>query len=169
MRVPSPLALASLALLIPALASAQAMPMRKAGLWEMTMQMSAPMQMTVTSKQCTDASEEKAGAAFRSNGPTMPGGVDCKAGVPLPAPGGGWSYSSVCTMKSMTMTTSGVAKGDFNSGYHMESTTRMSPAPIPQLAESHMTMDAKWVGPCPADIKPGDMIVNGRKISKAKG
>ena len=165
MRVPSPLILASVALLVPAVAAAQGLPMRKAGLWEMTMQMSAPMKMTMTSQQCTDLSQEKAGAAFRNSGTNTPSGVDCKSGVPLPAPGGGWSYSQTCTMKNMTMTTNGVAKGDFNSGYHMESTTRMSPAPMPQMAESHMIMDAKWLGPCPADMKPGDMVMNGHKIS----
>ncbi|HTK36720.1 MAG TPA: DUF3617 family protein [Caulobacteraceae bacterium] len=164
MRVPSPLALASLAVLIPAAALAQP-PMRRDGLWEMTIQMSAPVKTTMTTRQCTDASQEKAGAMFRNSGPNAPGGVDCKAGVPLPAPGGGWSYSSTCTMKDMTMATSGTVRGDFRTGYHMESVTRMTPAPMPQLAESHMVMDAKWLGPCPADMKPGDMEMNGRRIS----
>jgi hypothetical protein len=169
MRMPSPLLLAAAAVLIPAAAHAQ--PQRKEGLWEMTMQMSSPMPMNMKTQQCTDASQEKAGAMFRNNnGPSGRSGVDCKAGVPLPAPGGGWSYSSVCTMKSMTMTTNGTARGDFKTGYHMESTTRMEPAPMPQMAETHMTIDAKWLGPCPADMKPGDIVMNGRKIStKPKG
>ena len=166
MRVQSPLLLASLALLAPTFVSAQpGVPMRRDGLWEMTMQMSAPMQMTMTSRQCTDATQEKAGAAFRNSGPSGASGVDCKSGIPLPAPGGGWSFSSTCTMRNMTMSTSGTARGDFRSGYHMESVTRMSPAPMPQMAENHMIIDAKWIGPCPADMKPGDVEMNGRRIS----
>lgn len=163
MRALSPLSVASLALLIPTLAAAQ-VPMRRDGLWEMTMQMSAPVAMTMTSKQCTDASQEKAGAMFRNNSPNA-GGVDCKAGVPLPAAGGGWSYSSTCTMHNMTMSTSGTVRGDFRTGYHMDSTTRMSPAPMPQMAQTHMIIDAKWLGPCPADMKPGDMEMNGHRVS----
>lgn len=141
------------------------MPMRKDGLWEMTMKMSAPMPMTMVTRQCTDGAWEKNGAAFQNNQPQATG-VDCKAGPMGPAPGGGWRYSSTCTMKGgMTMTTSGVAKGDFKGGYHIDSTTRMSPAPMPQMAETRMVMDGKWLGPCPADMKPGDTIINGRKIS----
>jgi hypothetical protein len=59
----------------------------------------------------------------------------------------------------MTMTTSGVASGDFNSAYKVDSTTRMNPAPMPQMAESKMTIEAKWAGPCPAGRKPGDMVM----------
>ena len=160
-------AAAVLATSVPDLALAQAMPMRRDGLWEMTMKMSSPMPMTTTMRQCTDAAEERAGAAFQSGGPQQ-AGVSCKAGTPLPAPGGGWSYTSVCTMRGMTMTTKGVTRGDFRTGYHMESTTRMEPAPVPQMAETKMVMDSKWIGPCPADMKPGDTIVNGRKIPKPK-
>jgi hypothetical protein len=28
-----------------------------------------------------------------------------------------------------------------------------------------MTIDAKWLGPCAADQKPGDMIIAGRKMN----
>lgn len=152
----------AVAALLPAVAAAQ--PMRKDGLWEMTMKMSSPAPVTMTTRQCTDASQEKGGAAFRNNNPQA-SGVDCKAGPMVPVPGG-WRYSSTCTMKTMTMTTTGVATGDFRSGYHMESTTKMSPAPMPQMAESKVVIDAKWLGPCPADMKPGDTIVNGRKFSR---
>jgi hypothetical protein len=172
MRASSLLTFASLAavaaVLIPTVSTAQGMPQRKEGLWEMTMQMSAPVKTTMTSRQCTDAAQEKGGAVFNSSTP-LTSGADCKAGAPLPAAGGGWSYSTTCHMKSMTMTTNGTVRGDFRTGYHMDSVTRMSPAPIPQMAETHMVMDAKWVGPCPADMKPGDIDMNGRRISRPKG
>lgn len=171
MRLPVSLVLASTvaaaAFVLASQAAAQGLPMRRDGLWEMTMKMSAPMAMTTSMRQCTDAAEERAGAAFRNGGPQQ-AGVSCKAGTPMPAPGGGWSYSSVCTMRGMTMTTRGVARGDFRTAYHMESTTRMEPAPMPQMAETRMVMDSKWIGPCPADMKPGDTIVNGRRMPKPK-
>ncbi len=166
MRVPVSLFLAAAALAAAA-APAQAQPARKDGLWEMTMKVTAPMNMNMTSRQCTDASEEKGGAAFRNNGGQMPKGIDCKAGPVTPAAGGGWSYSNTCVMRNMTMTTAGTAKGDFRSGYHIDSVTKMSPAPMPQLAEQHMSIDAKWLGPCPAGMNPGDVEINGKRIAKA--
>ena len=170
MRLLSPLVSASLALaavaLAPLAAHAQSMPMRKAGLWEMTMTMSSPMTMKNTMQTCTDASNEAKGAAFNNNAGGA-SGVTCTSGPVLPSPGG-WRYSQTCTMKNMTMHTEGTASGDFASGYHMDSTTTMSPAPIPQMAQNHMTIDAKWLGPCPAGMEAGDAMVNGRKVSARK-
>ena len=167
MRVPVLLALAFAALPALALAAAPGAPMRRDGLWEMTMKMSAPVPMTMNTRQCTDAAEERAGAAFRNNSPQA-AGVDCKAGPGGPSPGG-WRYSMTCKMQSMTMETTGLARGDFKTAYHVESTTKMTPAPMPQMATTTMVMDAKWLGPCPADMKPGDTIVGGRKIPKPRG
>ena len=143
-------------------------PTRKDGLWEMIMKSSGIVPVNMTMRQCTDPAEERNGAALRDGGGPPQGtpGAECKPGPVLPSPGG-WSFSNTCTIKGgMTMATSGVARGDFNSGYHIDTTTRMTPAPIPQMAETKMTIDAKWLGPCPADMKPGDTIVNGRKISR---
>ena len=170
MRLATPLAFASLALaaavLVPAAASAQSAPTRKAGLWELSMTMSAPMTMHQTMQMCTDATTEAKGLAFNNN-MNAPSGVTCTSGPVTPAPGG-WRYSNTCSMKGMTMATEGTATGDFGSGYRMESTTTMTPAPIPQMAQSHMVIDAKWLGPCPADLAPGDMMVGGRKIAARK-
>jgi hypothetical protein len=157
MRVPPksvsrPLVLA--AVLVPALAVAQGgLPQRKAGWWEMAMTMSGPMAMSQTLRMCTDPAKDKPGETL--NGGMAQRGA-CTQGPVTPTPGG-WSFSSTCAMGKMTMSTTGLARGDFNSGYHLESTTRMDPAPMPQLAETHMTIDARWLGPCPAGKKPGDV------------
>jgi len=40
--------------------------------------------------------------------------------------------------------------GDFNSRYVTEVTTKLTPAPTPQMAETRMTMTAERIGDCPA-------------------
>ena len=156
--------LVAAAALIPALALAQpAGPQRKAGWWEMTMSMTAPMAMTQTLQMCTDASVEKPGQAF---GPMNQRG-DCSAG-PIVPDAGGWRFSTTCKAGTMTIETSGTARGDFGSSYHVDAVTRMSPAPMPQMAESHTTIDAKWLGACPAGKKPGDVVVAGRTMSMGR-
>ena len=40
--------------------------------------------------------------------------------------------------------------GDFSSRYVTEVTTKLTPAPTPQLAETRVTMTAERIGDCPA-------------------
>jgi hypothetical protein len=55
-----------------------------------------------------------------------------------------------------------VITGNFDSAYTMTITSHDDFA----SAGRTMTLSAKWLGPCPADQKPGDMIMaDGRKIN----
>jgi hypothetical protein len=144
------------AVVIPVVAAAApAPPQRKSGWWEMTMQMSAPVPMTQKMNLCTDPATEARNSAFAAQ---QNPGADCTNG-PVTPTAGGWRFSSTCRTGGMTMTTTGVATGDFNSNYRVESTTRMTPAPMPQMAESKMVITSRWLGPCPAGRVPGDMVM----------
>lgn len=151
------------AVAIPAIAAAApAPPQRKAGWWEMVMQMSAPAPMTQKMNLCTDAATEARNSAFA--GQSAPGS-DCTQGPVTQTPAG-WRFSSTCKAGEMTTTTTGVASGDFNTNYRVEATTRMTPAPIPQMAESKMVITSRWLGPCPAGRVPGDMVMgNGMVVN----
>ena len=127
--------------------------------------MSAPIAMTQTMSICTDAETEKTHGPFAND---MQQRGDCTPEAVSPAPGGGWAYSLTCKIGQTTMETSGVAKGDFESGYHVDSVTRMSPAPLPMMAEAHLTMDAKYLGQCPAGRVPGDMVMANGKVMNIK-
>ncbi len=77
---------------------------------------------------------------------------------------------SVCTFGPMTSTSHGVVSGDFNSAYSVKVTSkREGGRAIPGMPEggtTNMTIDAKWMGACAADQKPGDMIMaGGRKVN----
>jgi hypothetical protein len=147
---------ASCAAAIPALGMAAdtEFPARKPGWWEldMTTQMSSgaqPVRQTV--HLCTNPAVDKV---------QTPVGVRVeKRCQPLQVSrtSGGWSFTQTCVMGRRTTTSQGQVRGDFNSRYHVDMTMRMTPAPIPQAAEVRTTMDAKWLGACPAGKKPGDV------------
>ena len=128
----------------------------KAGWWEIAMSIGG---RSTVIQRCTDPSTEKANAAF-SAGITR---QDCSENT-VRKTASGWAFESTCKVGKMTTTSEGVATGDFQSGYRVAITTHMSPAPTPALAETHMTMDAKWTGPCPAGRKPGDMMMPGGMV-----
>ncbi|MGH6684398.1 MAG: DUF3617 domain-containing protein [Pseudolabrys sp.] len=153
-------------LLTAAPALALDLPTRKAGLWEIKMEFQGhsklPMQ---TMKQCTDATSDKlmtynfAGAAEKN----------CQK-QDVKNSGGTITIDSVCSFGGATSTSHAVVSGDFNSAYTVDVTsTRAGGRPVPGAAaggETHMMIAAKWVGPCAAGERPGDMIMgNGMKMN----
>jgi hypothetical protein len=76
---------------------------------------------------------------------------------------------SVCKMGSGTSVSHAVVTGDFNSAYTVTVDSRREGGAMrgmPANGEMKMTIAAKWLGPCAADQKPGDMIMgNGMKIN----
>lgn len=150
-----------------ATASAPAAPMsvptRKSGLWEQTMNLT---KMTQTIRMCVDeASEAKMKWWATEN---RRGGVDCSEQAVTPKLGGGWSFHSVCKMgDSGTVTSDGEATGDFGSHYKVDVTSTTSGSAMAQANGVHkIEIEATWKGPCPADMKGGDIeMPGGMKIN----
>ena len=147
-------------LLIAAPALALDLPTRKAGLWEIKMEFQGRSNLPVqTMKQCTDAASDKfmtynfGGAAQR----------DCSK-QDMKNTGGTITIDSVCKFGAATSTSHAVVSGDFNSAYTVDVTsTHEGGRPVPGAApgrETHMTIAAKWVGPCAAGQKPGDIVMS---------
>jgi hypothetical protein len=134
-------------------AAAAEMPSRKAGLWEITTHMpNHPMTM----KQCIDAATDQAMQSHASSA-----GANCsKRDVQKSATG--MTIDSVCTIAGKTMNSHIVVSGSFDSNYTMTITSEGGSLP----AARTITLDAKWLGPCAADQKPGDTIMsNGVKMN----
>lgn len=132
------------------------MPARKPGLWELKINFArvAPPQ---TMQQCVDAATDKLMHSPSGN-----------SGVPencskrdITMNGDQMVIDSVCTGAGKTMITHSVVTGSFNSSYVMNVTTRSAPPAQGEMAELNMTLQGKWLGPCAADQKPGDMILPG--------
>jgi hypothetical protein len=140
-------------------------PARKPGLWEMSMDMGggASKRPTQVTQQCMDAASDK---AMREIGEGMSKGRCSKQD--MRNEGGKIIVDTVCRMEvanNTVATTHSVMSGDFNSAYHVESKSRYSP-PLMGRAEGSIVIDAKWIGPCKAGQKPGDVIMsNGMKMN----
>lgn len=148
--------LAALAIAAPALAVD--LPARKAGLWDMTMDFHNAKLPQQTMKQCTDADSDR---LMNMNF----GGSNEQACVKkdIVRSATGFTVDSICSFGGVTTTSHAVVTGSFDSAYTVDVTsTRNGGRPMPGMAaggESHMTITAKWLGPCGAGQKPGDVTM----------
>jgi hypothetical protein len=144
-------------------AIAQDMPSRKAGLWEMTMTFEGRGAPPQTMQQCIDAATDKSMQDMSAG----PRGQSCSKRETKKV-GNTIVFDTVCSMGAATNTSHGVVSGDFNSAYTVKiNSKREGGAPNPNMPpETNMTVEAKWLGACKADQKPGDIIMaNGMKMN----
>ena len=77
-------------------------------------------------------------------------GADCTT-QPFVRQGDAMVAASSCTLPGNMKADSTIrVTGDFNSRYVTEVTTKMDPAPTPQMAQTKVTMTAERIGDCPA-------------------
>jgi hypothetical protein len=161
--------LASLLVASPALA--QEMPARKAGLWEMkmNMQMLSPAPARAGGERgampaqvfqhCIDAATDK---KMSITGATR---ADQCSRQEVKHSGNTITMDSVCNVGRGNVISHAVVSGDFNSAYTMKVNSKHDPA-APGFPDTDMTIEAKWLGACKADQKPGDIIMaNGTKMN----
>ena len=140
-------------------ASAEDLPKRKSGLWEIRMAMPGmpagmgPMQTCVDEKS-DDLMQQQARAESKKSCPQNDIKRDGERVV----------VHSVCQFDKTTATTDAVFTGRFDSGYRGDIKTSYNP-PLAGRKDAQMTVEAKWLGPCKVGQKPGDMIVNGMTIN----
>ena len=161
-------------LLIAAPAGAVDLPTRKAGLWELTMDFHNTRLPHQTMRQCTDADSDRLmNLNFAGSNEQA-----CSKKDIVPN-GTGYVVDSICNFGGVTTTSHAVVTGSFDSAYSVDvNSTREGGPAMPGAAvgaASHMTIAAKWLGPCAAGEKPGDVIMsNGMKMNvielqKARG
>ena len=143
---------------------ARRMPTRKAGLWEMKMTSRAATCRARRMQHCTDAATDK---LMTSNSATPVRSEVLQAriqGVRQHDHGRFGLHD-----ERQTMTTHAVVSGDFNSAYTVKVTSKREGGPAGAAGagrETNMTVEAKWLGACKADQKPGDMVLpGGQKVN----
>src|SRR5258707_2017688 len=72
----------------------------------------------------------------------------------------GYTTDSVCTVSGISVTTHSETTGDFNSGYTVKVTSHSQGGPSGPR-DTTMTVEAKWLGACKADQRPGDIVMPG--------
>ena len=81
----------------------------------------------------------------------------------------------VCAVAGMSITSHSEITGDFNSAYTVKSTSHSERGPATVARDSTTTIEAKWLGACKPDQKPGDIVMPGgikmniKDMEKLKG
>lgn len=127
------------------------MPKRKAGLWEINIRMEGAPNMGPM-QQCIDRNTDNLMQQKAKDQKQ-----DCSVMDVKPS-GNTVVIHAVCKMEGSTATTDGVFEGAFDSSYKGTMKTRFNP-PVHGMSESNMTQEARWLGPCKPDQKPGDVIM----------
>jgi hypothetical protein len=143
--------------LLPALdARALEMPLRKAGLWEMKLARPSSQLPELTMQHCTDATTDKEMATSFS---PMTKDICSKRDIQQTATG--YVTDSVCSVAGVSITSHSEVTGDFSSAYTVK-TTSHSERPVGGMPpDSTTTVEAKWLGACKPDQKPGDIVMPG--------
>ncbi len=149
------IALAVLCTTSPLLADNVQMPIRTAGLWELTTQITG-VSKTVTPpmvmQQCTDESVDRQMNKMSSDA------AKCSR-QEMTKSGNSYIGDSVCTIGDATVTSHIDATGDFNSAYTVKTTAKSTGGNLPP--DMVTTIQAKWISACKADQKPGDIVMPG--------
>ena len=136
-------------------ASAEELPLRKAGLWEMKITKIGSQLPELTMQHCTDATTDKDMANSVS---PLAKQICTKQETVKTATG--YVSDSVCTVGGVSMTSHSDITGDFNSAYSVTTKAHMDKGPE-QLRDTTTRINAKWLGDCKADQKPGDIVMPG--------
>ena len=154
--LPFAFGLALLAALPATTALAVDLPLRKAGVWEMKMLRPGAPKPEMTMQHCTDETTDKAMSSSFS-----PASKDICSKQDIQKTATGYVTDSVCTVAGVTMTTHSEIIGDFNSAYTVKATSHSEGGSAAVPRESGTVIEAKWLGACKADQKPGDIMMPG--------
>ena len=137
-------------------AGAEELPVRKAGLWEMKIVKTGSKLPDMTMQHCTDPTTDK---DMSNSVSPLAKQICSKQDIQKTATG--YVTDSVCSVAGVSMTTHAEIVGDFNSGYTVTSKSHSDKGPNGAPLDTTTTIEAKWVGACKRDQKPGDIVMPG--------
>jgi len=147
---------AALLVLLPAPAArADDMPLRKPGLWEMKIAKAGSVLPEMTMQHCTDQTTDKEMSTAFS-----PVAKEACSKRDIEKTATGYVSDSVCSVGGVTVTSHSDVIGDFNSAYTVKSTAH-SEKGAGGVHDITTTIEAKWLGACKPDQKPGDIVMPG--------
>ena len=143
-------------------------PQRRAGLWEESLSRGvptsagSPIARAKVIRVCLDPVTEARISLF---GAVEKG--DCRRHV-TSGVAGRYDFTSVCPLPSgATLTAQGQASGDFNTRYHVRSRISIEGSPMGLLnGERVVEVEARWLGPCPTGMAPGQIAADDNRHVK---
>lgn len=139
-------------------ARADDVPGRKPGLWAVRTSYENRNGARIVVRQCVDAATDQ--MMMSSAGPLAPSACPKRD---VQRSGDATTIDSTCTLAGKTATAHAVITGSLDTTYTMTVTAEGEAV---QGGKDVMTVTAKWLGPCAADQKPGDVIMgNGIKLN----
>jgi hypothetical protein len=148
-----------LALLATSFVSAQDVPKRKSGVWEITRTSTYTQDQPQRGQLCVYKASDDALLQLAEG----MRGVVCKTNK-LSHDGDKLVVDATCTLRASTAQTHALISGNFDSAYTVESKSTYTP-PLAGAATGHAQFAAKWTGPCPPGLRPGETLLDtGAKI-----
>jgi len=138
------------------LALAEELPIRKAGLWEMKVVKTGSPIPEMTMQHCTDETTDK-----DMNNSVSPLAKQICSKQDLQKTATGYVGDSVCNVGGMSITSHSEVVGDFNSAYTFSTTSHSDRGPSGKPLDTVTKIEAKWLGACKPDQKPGDIVMPG--------
>ncbi len=130
-------------------AAAADLPLRKSGLWDIKLSIEG-RPIAQSFQQCVDPETDAIMQASASN----IGSQSCSK-RDIVKSGDRMTIDSVCNVAGKTATSHAVVTGSFDSAYSMTVASQSDAGTI------NLTVAGKWLGPCEAGQKPGDLILPG--------
>jgi hypothetical protein len=131
-------------------------PVRKPGLWEMKIVRTGSALPELTMQHCTDEATDQ-----QMNTGLAPAAKETCSKHEIEKTATGYVSDSVCTVGIASITSHSDITGDFNSAYTVKTTSHTEHGPTALPRDATTTIEAKWLGACKPDQKPGDMVMPG--------
>jgi hypothetical protein len=141
-------------------ASVEDLPRRKPGLWETIITPGEGQRPPITNRMCLDAETDRDLIRFG-----MGAASEVCSKQDLSISGNVATIDAVCQLGPSKQTTRSTITYTGNTAYRTQVKSHFDP-PFLGKTDSSTSTEAKWMGPCPADMKPGDMVMgNGVKMN----
>jgi hypothetical protein len=138
-------------------ACADDLPVRKAGLWELKMVKTGSAMPEMTMQHCTDETVDK---EMNNNVSPMAKQICAKQDIRKTATG--FVSDSECSVAGIRTTSHAEFTGDFNSAYTVKTSSHAQGGAVGATGhDTTVTLEAKWLGACKPEQKPGDIVMPG--------
>ncbi len=137
-------------------ARAEDLPIRKAGLWEIKVAHTGSPLPALTMQHCTDETIDR-----DMNNMVSPMAKQICSKQDVQKTATGYVGDSVCSVAGISISSHSEISGDFNSAYTVTTTSHSDRGSKSAPHDAVTTIEAKWLGACKPDQKPGDIVMPG--------